>query len=143
MKIEEILRSKGSEVVTITETESVLDAVRLLVDRNIGGLVVMEGLRPTGIITERDVLRVTGRAPGQLGSMTVGSVMTREVITASPQDSLTTMMDVMTENRIRHLPVIDADRLVGIISIGDLVNACRASAEAENTHLRQYIQGVG
>jgi CBS domain-containing protein len=116
MKIEEILRSKGSEVV---------------------------GLRPTGIITERDVLRLTARAPGQLGSMTVGSVMTREVITASPQDSLTTMMDVMTENRIRHLPVIDADRLVGIISIGDLVNACRASAEAENTHLRQYIQGVG
>lgn len=143
MKIEEILRSKGSEVVTITEAESVLDAVRLLVDRNIGGLVVMEGLRPTGIITERDVLRLTARAQGQLGSMTVGSVMTREVITASPQDSLTTMMDVMTENRIRHLPVIDADRLVGIISIGDLVNACRASAEAENTHLRQYIQGVG
>jgi CBS domain-containing protein len=143
MKIEEILRSKGSEVVTITEAESVLDAVRLLVDRNIGGLVVMEGLRPTGIITERDVLRLTARAQGQLGSMTVGSVMTREVITASPQDSLTTMMDVMTENRIRHLPVIDADRLVGIISIGDLVNACRASAEAENMHLRQYIQGVG
>lgn len=143
MKIEEILRSKGHDVVTITESKSVLDAVQVLVDHNIGGLVVMEGERPTGILTERDILRLTARNPGELGSIQVGSVMTRELITARPEDQLAEMMDVMTESKIRHLPVMEGDRLTGIISIGDLVNACRVMAEEENSQLRQYIQGAG
>ena len=143
MKIEEILRTKGHEVVTITESQSVLDAVQVLVDRNIGGLVVMEGQRPVGILTERDILRLTARSPGAFDSITVASVMTREVITATPQDDLTSVMDTMTENKIRHLPVIADNQLAGIISIGDLVNAFRVSAEAENSQLRQYIQGAG
>lgn len=143
MKIEEILRSKGHDVVTITESQSVLDAVKILVDRNIGGLVVVEGESPTGILTERDILRLTARIPGELGLVRVGSAMTRELITASPQDELVAMMDVMTENKIRHLPVMERDRLAGIISIGDLVNACRVSAEEENSQLRQYIHGAG
>lgn len=142
MKIVEILRSKGHDVVTITESQSVLEAVRLLVAENIGGLVVTEGEKPTGILTERDILRLTARAPSELGLISIGSVMTRDVITASPQDRLADMMDVMTENKIRHLPVVESGRLVGIISIGDLVNACRVSAETENSELRQYIQGV-
>ena len=69
--------------------------------------------------------------------------MTRELITAKPQDELIGMMDVMTQNKIRHLPVLEGDRLIGIISIGDLVNACRVVAEEENSQLRQYIQGTG
>ena len=69
--------------------------------------------------------------------------MTRELITAKPGDRLGELMDVMTENKIRHLPVLDGDRLIGIISIGDLVNACRVVAEEENSQLRQYIQGTG
>ena len=141
MKIEEILRNKGHDVVTITESQSVLDAVQVLVDHNIGGLVVTEGEHATGILTERDILRVTARTPGELGSIQVGTVMTRELITAKPQDQLADMMDVMTENKIRHLPVMEGDRLTGIISIGDLVNACRVVAEEENSQLRQYIQG--
>jgi CBS domain-containing protein len=143
MKLEHILGVKGRDVVTISESQTVLEAVRLLVDRNIGGLVVTEGHRPTGILTERDILRLTARAPGELGTMRVGAVMTREVITARPQDELSEMMDVMTENRIRHLPIMDGDRLAGIISIGDLLNACRVSAESENSQLREYIQGAG
>ena len=143
MKIEEILRRKGREVVTIAESRSVLDAVHVLVAENIGGLVVTDGEHPTGILTERDILRLTARATGEIGSMSIGSVMTREMITASPQDGLSEMMDVMTENKIRHLPVMEGGRLVGIISIGDLLNACRVSAENENSELRQYIQGVG
>ncbi len=143
MRIEEILRSKGHDVVTITESKSVLDAARVLVDHNIGGLVVMEGERLTGILTERDILRLTARNPGELGSIQVGSVMTRELITAKPEDQLAEMMDVMTERKIRHLPVMAGDRLTGIISIGDLVNACRVAAEEENSQLRQYIQGAG
>ena len=143
MKLEEILRRKGHEVVTIAESQSVLEAVQVMVDHKIGGLVVREGEHPTGILTERDILRLTARTPGELGSIRVGSVMTREMITAGPQDRLSDMMDVMTENKIRHLPVLEGGRLVGIISIGDLLNACRVSAEAENSELRQYIQGVG
>jgi len=143
MKLEQILRSKGHDVVTISESQTVLDAVKVLVDRNIGGLVVMEGQHPTGILTERDILRLTARAPGELGSIRIGSVMTREMITARPQDHLSEMMDVMTEHRIRHLPIMEGDQLAGIISIGDLLNACRASAETENSQLREYIQGVG
>ena len=143
MKIEEILRSKGHDVVTITESRSVLAAAQALVEHNIGGLVVTEGERPTGILTERDILRVTARSPGELDSIQVGTVMTRELITARPQDQLTKMMDVMTQNKIRHLPIMEGDRLIGIISIGDLVNAFRVLAEEENSQLRQYIHGAG
>ena len=142
MKIEEILRRKGHDVVTITESESVLDAVRVLVSHNIGGLVVAEGKHPTGIVTERDILRLTARTPGELGSIQVGTVMTRELITAKPEDRVPEMMDVMTQNKIRHLPVLEGERLIGIISIGDLVNACRVVAEEENSQLRHYIQGA-
>ncbi|GMR12856.1 MAG: CBS domain-containing protein [Gemmatimonadota bacterium] len=143
MKMGEILHKKGHDVVTITESHSVLDAAKLLVDHNIGGLVVTEGERPTGILTERDILRLTAQSPGELGAIQVGAVMTRELITARPEDRLADMMGVMTENKIRHLPVMEEGRLAGIISIGDLVNACRAVAEEENSHLRQYIQGAG
>ncbi len=143
MKMEEILRKKGHDVVTITESQSVLDAAQLLVDHNIGGLVVTEGEHPTGILTERDILRLTAQSPGELASIQVGAVMTRELITARPGDRLADMMDVMTETKIRHLPIMEEGRLTGIISIGDLVNACRVVAEEENVHMRQYIQGAG
>ena len=143
MKILEILSDKGHEVITIAQDRTVLEAAEVLVEHNIGGLVVTDGGRLSGIVTERDILRTTARSPGRLGFMEVSQVMTREVITAGPEQELMEMMDVMTENRIRHLPVLDGDRLAGIISIGDLVNACRVVAEEENSHLRGYIQGVG
>lgn len=143
MKIEEILRKKGHDVLTITESKSVLAAAEVLVEHNIGGLVVMEGERATGIVTKRDILRVTARRPGELDSIQVGEVTTRDLITAKPEDQLLQMMDVMAENKIRHLPILEGDRLAGIISIGDLVNACRVVAEEENSQLRQYIAGAG
>ena len=143
MKIEDILRTKGHEVVTITESQTVLDAVKVLVDENIGSLVVTDGQRPVGIFTERDVLRLTARAPGDLETIQIGEVMTKDVITASPDDALLAVMEVMTENKIRHVPVMLDDRLAGMVSIGDLVNAFRVSAESENSQLRQYIQGQG
>jgi CBS domain-containing protein len=142
MKIGEILRTKGHEVVTIPEARSVLDAIGVLVRYNIGALVVTERERPTGIFTERDVLRLAARSPTALGTIQVGGVMTRDPITATPDDELHAMMGVMTESKIRHLPVVENEELVGIVSIGDLLNACRYVAEEENSHLRQYIQGA-
>ncbi len=143
MKIEGILRTKGHDVVTIPESRTVLDAAQLLVERNIGSLVVMGDQGPVGIITERDVLRLAADASADLGAIRVSSAMTREMITAGPDASLVSVMDTMTEHRIRHLPVLDGDQLAGIVSIGDLVNACRISAEQENSALREYIQGAG
>ena len=105
--------------------------------------MVMEGEHATGIVTERDILRVTARRPSELDSIHVGEVMTRDLITAKPEDQLLQMMDVMAESKIRHLPILEGDRLAGIISIGDLVNACRVVAEEENSQLRQYIAGAG
>ena len=100
MKIEEILRDKGHDVVTITESRSVLDAARVLVEHNIGGVVVTEGERVTGILTERDLLRLTARRPGELASIQVGSVMMTKMITAKPEDELADMMDVMTKKKL-------------------------------------------
>ena len=142
MTIADILRHKGRGVVTITQDRSVLDAVGVLVANNIGGLIVMDGDRPIGILTERDVLRLTARSAGHLASFTVGSVMTRDLVTATPGHHLRQAMALMTERRIRHLPVLEDQALAGIVSIGDLVNACRSEAEEENGHLRGYIQGV-
>jgi len=143
MKIREILQKKGHEVVTVSPDHSVMEAVRMLVRHNIGGLVVMQGDRPAGIITERDVLRLTAEASPSLESVKVGAVMTRELITAGPDDDLHQSMGVMTERRVRHLPVLEEERLVGIVSIGDLVNECRTVAEDENVHLRRYIHRGG
>ena len=143
MKIAEILRTKGHDVVTIPEARSVVDAIGMLVRHNIGALVVTNRERPSGIFTERDVLRLAARSSNGLATIQVGGVMTPDPVTASPDDELQTVMGVMTERKIRHLPVVERGELVGIVSIGDLLNACRHVAEEENSHLRQYIQGAG
>ncbi len=142
MTILDILRHKGHGVLTIMQERSVLEAITVLVDRNVGSLVVVSNDRPIGIITERDVLRLSARAPGELQSFTVGSVMTRDLVTATLRTELHEAMNLMTARKIRHLPVLDGESLAGIVSIGDLVNACRIEAEEENGHLRGYIQGV-
>ncbi len=140
MKIRDILRHKGHDVVTASTGDSVLQAVRVLVDHNIGGVVVVEGGEVIGILTERDILRLVASKPDELQALEVGQVMTRDVIRLAPDDDLAHVMEVMTENRIRHLPVIEESRLAGIVTIGDVVNAFRRVAEDENAHLRQYIK---
>ncbi len=140
MKIRDILRHKGHDVVTASTDDSVLQAVRVLVDHNIGGVVVVDGGEVIGILTERDILRLVARKPDELQALEVGQVMTRDVIKLAPDDDLAHVMEVMTENRIRHLPVIEEGRLAGIVTIGDVVNAFRRVAEDENAYLKQYIQ---
>jgi CBS domain-containing protein len=143
MKILDILERKGHAVVTISEDHSVLDAARRLVEYNIGGLVVTHENRPTGIITERDILRLTSMKPEGLGATPVGAIMTRDLVVAHPDDELREIMEVMTRRRVRHLPVVRDQHLLGIVSIGDLINACLANVEDENAHLRQYIHRGG
>jgi CBS domain-containing protein len=143
MKIDEILRQKGHHVLTITEERSVLAAAKMLTEHNVGSLVVARAGEVVGIITERDILRLTASAPGKLHRMPVGDNMTRDPVIAGSDDDLRKAMAVMTEHRIRHLPVQERGQLVGLVSIGDLIKACLDLAEDEIVHLRQYIHGGG
>jgi len=143
MTMREILEHKGHEVVTMEGDRTVLEAVRILVRHGIGAVVVADGLRPRGILTERDVLRLAAEDPASLAAVQVAAAMTKDLVVAHPDDALHAMMGVMTERRIRHLPVVEEGRLIGIVSIGDLVQACRTLAEDENEQLRHYIHHGG
>lgn len=123
MKISTVLATKGATVFTVRADATLSRAVTLLVQHNIGALVVMnEQAKLTGIISERDVVRALARGENALAQR-VGDVMTAAVIVASPQDDLRSVMNTMTQKRIRHLPVLEQGQLVGIVSIGDMVKA--------------------
>jgi CBS domain-containing protein len=141
MSVREILRSKREDVITVTPESSVHEAMRVLVRHNIGALVVFDG-EIRGILTERDLLRTGADDPLRLLHEKVEELMTREVITAEESVELREVMDIMTERRIRHLPITRAGQLCGMISIGDVVNALRKSSEAENRYLHSYIAGT-
>jgi CBS domain-containing protein len=142
MNIRSILDRKGYDVVTASPNRTVLQVLRTLVDRNIGAVVVIDGDDIRGILSERDILRLAVERPGSFAETAAADVMTTELVIGLPDDGLDYVMDVMTRNRIRHLPIVDDGRLVGIVSIGDVVNACRSEVEAENRYLHDYIQGV-
>lgn len=142
MRIREIIQTKGAFVVTVDPDRSVLDAMKVLVEHGIGAVVVMSGDEIAGIMSERDVLRLGASSPASLETTRVGEVMTRDLIVAVPDDDLDYAMQVMTKNRIRHLPIVEGGRLAGMLSIGDVVNAARRTVESENRHLRDYIQGI-
>jgi len=131
MNIRHVLAQKGSQVYTVRPDQMVREALAILAARNVGALVVVdrEG-RPVGIISERDIVRAAV-SDEQLFGRPVRQLMTRELIVASPEDDLRVVAHTMTERRIRHLPVVMGDRLVGIVSIGDIVKAQRDAYEGE------------
>ncbi|HET9440928.1 MAG TPA: CBS domain-containing protein [Longimicrobiales bacterium] len=141
MKVSDILRTKGSAVVTVEPDRPIQDALRMLVEHNIGAMVVFEG-GLQGIISERDVLRFAATDLKRLESAHVRDLMTRDVITATPETDIQHVMDIMTERGIRHLPVLNEGSLCGMISIRDVVNAVRQNVENENQHLHAYISGT-
>ncbi len=141
MRIQDILDAKGDRVVTMSTDGTVTDAMDVLNEHNIGAVVVVEGDSIRGILSERDVLRLGSRGPELLATTTIHETMTRDVIVGLPEDKVHAAMGVMTQNRIRHLPIVRDGRLVGIVSIGDLVNAAWRDAVNENRHLKDYIQG--
>jgi CBS domain-containing protein len=142
MLLEDILRAKGSEVYTVEPDATLAQVIRELVRRNVGSLVVVasdpadDGQRVLGIITERDLLRAQASERLSLEERTVESVMTTDLVTASPDDRVEHAMGVMTENRVRHLPVLAGGRLLGIISIGDVVKAQHDELTMENHYMR-------
>lgn len=125
MTIAHILARKGPKVVTIRPKQSIRQALALLAEHNIDALVVVdEAGKPIGILSERDIVREAARNE-QMFAKAVGELMTREVIIGMPQDDLISVANTMTEKRIRHLPIVDQGKLVGIVSIGDVVKAQR------------------
>jgi CBS domain-containing protein len=141
MKIREILELKGSQVHAIEAGRTVLDAVAVLMEHRIGALLVHDaGGATIGIISERDVLRECLHRSADLGRIPVSDAMTRDLVVCVPDDDVDYAMAIVTKNRVRHLPVVDGGRVVGMISIGDLVKASLDAVEYENRYLREYIQ---
>jgi CBS domain-containing protein len=140
MRIREVLTAKGSQkVVTVPPSATVAELVALLAEHNVGALVVSpDGNGVEGIVSERDVVRRLADMPDILDAR-VEQIMTADVHTCSPSDPLDDMMTVMTERRIRHVPVVDGDELVGIVSIGDVVKHKIDTLEFERDQLDSYV----
>lgn len=139
MRISDVLRNKGSAVATIGADASVGDVIAMLTTGNYGALPVMEGDELVGIVSERDVVRRLHEMGPGLVATPVVDIMTSDVVTASPDDSALELSRIMTERRIRHLPVVADGALVGIVSIGDMVKARIDSLEEEREQLQSYI----
>jgi CBS domain-containing protein len=145
MRLQDILAIKGTTVFTTSPDVSLAVVVRQMVEHNVGSMLVCErdltlGERLVGIVTERDMLRCFAASGCDLKHKTVAEVMTSKVITAKPSDSVTDLMGVMTTHRIRHVPIMNEERLVGMVSIGDLLKAQHDHLVAENQFMRDYIQ---
>jgi CBS domain-containing protein len=139
--LSQLLKSKGSEVYWIAPDASVLDAIRLMAERHIGALLVMEGRQLTGIISERDYARKVVLKGRSSTSTTVREIMSSPVITAEPGQTVDDAMRLMTERRIRHLPVVSNGVVMGVVSIGDLVKSVIEEQRHTIEDLKNYIQG--
>lgn len=140
MLIAHVLRDKGAAVHTLAADATLEHAARELHDRRVGALVVLDGEGAIlGVLSERDVIRELARRGAASLQDTVGAVMTREVHTALMDESIDDGLGRMTDRRVRHLPVVEAGRLVGIVSIGDLVKHRIMAVEAEAAAMQAYI----
>jgi CBS domain-containing protein len=140
MTVRRILAAKGRNVVTITPDSKVSEAARLLTDRRLGALVVIDGAGAVaGIISERDIVHAIARRGAAALDEPVSGCMTRDVVTTVESATIQTLMTEMTDGRFRHLPVVDQGRLVGIVSIGDAVKHRLSEMEDEQQALRDYI----
>lgn len=139
--IREVLQRKGGTVLTIDRRASVLEAIGTMSKANIGALVIVEGGRHVGIFTERDYLRKIALEGRSSRDTRVEQVMSAPLITVAPAEATHRAMETMTERRCRHLVVVDADDMVGIVSLGDLVKHMLVEKEAEVQQLSSYIAG--
>lgn len=142
MTIQAVLGGKGREVISVTAQTSVRDAVALLAERRIGAVPVIEDGAVAGIFSERDVIIGLAQQGAASLDRTVGEVMTAPAITVGQGDSVLAALSLMTRRRVRHLPVVDVNGVLGFVSIGDLVKYRIEQIEAEAQAMRAYIQQV-
>lgn len=142
MKAKDILDDKGTRVVTIHKDNLLVDVMSYFLVNRVGSLVVVDKHdQIMGIVAPVDVLEAVHKDPVNISKMTVQEVMSENVIVSGPEESVETLMAIMTENRIRHIPVIDEGRLAGIVSIGDVVKAQLTVHEVQISYLKDYIEG--
>ena len=139
--IKTLLRNKGDAVWSISPDASVYDAIHLMAEKQIGALLVMEGKRLCGVISERDYARQIILKDRSSRETRVSEIMTADVITATRQNSIQQCMGTMTENRIRHLPIVEDDEVVGVVSLGDLVKVIISDQQETIHELERYIHG--
>ena len=140
MTVRSILNTKGHQIVSVEPDAKLAAAISLLGEKKIGAVLVMNQSRLEGILSERDIVRVLSeRGAGVLGAP-VSEVMTRRVVTCKETDTVAEIMEMMTTGKFRHLPVIDNGKVVGLISIGDIVKRLVQEYEAEQAALRDYIK---
>ena len=139
--VHHLLESKGKDIITTTEDVSVFDAIDLMANLKVGSLIVMQDGKMIGIVTERDYARKVILKGRSAKSTLVGEIMSAEVMTATPEQTVRECMTLMTERRIRHLPVVENDQVIGLISIGDLVKAIISEQQEEIEQLEKYISG--
>ncbi|HZH43650.1 MAG TPA: CBS domain-containing protein [Lysobacter sp.] len=140
--VRQLLEAKPAEVFAIGPEAPVIDAIRLMAEKSIGATLVMEGSRLVGILSERDYARKIVLQGRSSSDTPVRAIMTAEVITVTPNDTVERCMQIMTRERIRHLPVMDGGRVVGVVSIGDLVKAVIEDQQLELDQLQRYIAGA-
>jgi len=140
-RVADLIRAKGHDVYTIESGASVYDAVKRMVDHNAGSLLVVDGGEIRGIITERDYLREIVLKGRTSKNTEVRTIMTADLVCVGPNDSIEECMAVMTEKRIRHLPVLEHGRLAGLVSIGDVVKQLSKDQKAQIRYLTDYITG--
>ena len=141
MTLREIIKGKGYEVIAVDGSLTVAEAVRKMVDRNIGSLLVMTEGGTSGMFTERDVLKCW--AAGKLGEFPISDVMTKDLIVVQASDSLEDAMTVMIQRGIRHLPVMDAGKIVSVLSMRDVVKAQVGQLQAEVHYLKEFLTAGG
>jgi CBS domain-containing protein len=140
MNVDHILQAKGRSVTTIEPACTLCDAARLLSERRIGAVVVSDAFRPVlGILSERDIVRALAARGAEALQEPVSRSMTQKVVTCTGAVAINEVMELMTEGKFRHVPVVEGGRLVGIISIGDVVKHRVAEIEAETAAMRDYI----
>ena len=137
--LRQLLEAKGREVYSITPDARVFDALRLMADKSVGALIVMEGGRIAGILSERDYARKVILHGKSSHDIQVRDIMTSKIITVHPGQTVEECMALMTEKRIRHLPVTEGERLIGVLSIGDLVKEVIAEQQQTIKQLESYI----
>jgi CBS domain-containing protein len=141
MKIRDILDAKNSGIVSIEPNRTVKEAMNKIVEYKIGALPVMDGDALQGIITERDIFNVVHNHGEEGLRESVKKAMTSDIIIGLPDDDIDEVSSLLTQNRFRHLPIMENKKLIGIISIGDLVKAHSNNLTVENRHLKDYISG--
>ena len=139
--VSQILDRKGSRVVSVTREAPVLEAIRVMAEHHIGAVLVMEGEQLIGIASERDYARKVILQGRSSSDTPVAVIMTSPVVCVGPHDTIAECMSIMTEKHIRHLPVIEGERVIGVVSIGDLVKELIEEQKQEISLLQQYIAG--